>query len=96
MFVGKQIGVAAFVWIADKFKIANLQPGISFKQYYYVSILTGIGFTMSLFISALSFGPNAPQEMYSKTGILLGSIFAGTFGYILMRRDLNKTNKEEN
>lgn len=93
LFVGKQIGVAAFVWLAKKFNIVSLQPGIPFRQYYYVAILTGIGFTMSLFISALSFGPNAPQEMYSKTGILLASIFAGALGYILMRRDLNKQDK---
>jgi NhaA family Na+:H+ antiporter len=90
LFLGKQIGVGAFVWLAKKFNIVSLQPGIPFRQYYYVAILTGIGFTMSLFISALSFGPNAPQEMYSKIGILLGSIFSGTLGYILMRRDLNK------
>lgn len=93
LFIGKQIGVAAFLWLGKKFNIISLQPGIPFRQYYYVAILTGIGFTMSLFISALSFGPNAPQEMYSKIGILLGSIFSGTLGYILMRRDLNKQDK---
>lgn len=90
LFVGKQIGVSAFVWVANKFGIISLQKDIPFKQYYYVSILTGIGFTMSLFISALSFGNGAPQEMYSKTGILLASVFSGALGYILLRRSLNK------
>jgi NhaA family Na+:H+ antiporter len=95
LFVGKQIGVSMFVWAADKFGIVSLQKDIPFSQYYYVSILTGIGFTMSLFISALSFGNGAPQEMYSKTGILLASIFSGALGYILLRRSLNKQGKKQ-
>lgn len=90
LFVGKQIGVTLFVWIANKFNIAKYQPGIPFSQYYYISILCGIGFTMSLFVSGLSFGPNAPQEIYSKTGILLASIVAGTCGYLLLKRSFKK------
>jgi Na+/H+ antiporter NhaA len=50
---------------------------------------------MSLFISALSFGNGAPQEMYSKTGILLASIFSGALGYILLRRSLNKQDSKQ-
>jgi len=95
LFVGKQIGVSMFVWAAERFGIISLQKDIPFSQYYYVSILTGIGFTMSLFISALSFGNGAPQEMYSKTGILLASIFSGALGYILLRRSLNKQDSKQ-
>lgn len=95
LFVGKQIGVAAFVWLADRLNIAKIQNDIPFSQYYYIAILCGIGFTMSLFISALSFGVNAPQEIYSKTGIMLASVFAGTLGYILLKRSVNKQSKAE-
>lgn len=93
LFIGKQIGVASFVWLANKLNIANIQPDIPFRQYYYIAILCGIGFTMSLFVSGLSFGPNAPQEIYSKTGILLGSMFSGTLGYILLKRSFDKQDK---
>jgi NhaA family Na+:H+ antiporter len=90
LFVGKQIGVASFVWLADKLNIAKMQAGVPFRQYYYVAIICGVGFTMSLFVSGLSFGPNAPQEIYSKTGILLGSIVSGTLGYFLLKGSLSK------
>lgn len=90
LFIGKQVGIASFVWLADKFNIAKMQAGVSFKQYYYVAIICGVGFTMSLFVSGLSFGAESPQEIYSKIGILLGSLLSGFIGYFLLKNSLSK------
>lgn len=84
LFIGKQIGVSLFVWVAYKLNIARIPKKIEFKQIYFVGILTGIGFTMSLFVSGLAFGAGAQQEIYSKVGILVASIISGLVGYILL------------
>lgn len=55
LFLGKQIGVFGFSYIAIKLKLATLPEGANFKQLYGVAILTGIGFTMSLFVDSLAF-----------------------------------------
>lgn len=54
LFFGKQIGVFGFSFIAIKLGIASLPQGSNFKQLYGISILTGIGFTMSLFVNTLA------------------------------------------
>lgn len=55
LFIGKQLGVFGFAYMAIKFKLAKLPKEANFKQLYGVCILTGVGFTMSFFIDALAY-----------------------------------------
>lgn len=85
LFLGKQAGVFAASWLAIRLKLARLPEGVNWAQLYAVSVLTGIGFTMSLFIGLLAF-PDAPQAQDAvKTGVLLGSLVSGLAGYLLFR-----------
>ncbi|WP_127957481.1 Na+/H+ antiporter NhaA [Serratia microhaemolytica] len=89
LFIGKPLGIFSFSWLAVKLGIARLPDGISFKQVFSVSVLCGIGFTMSIFIASLAFGESNPELItYAKLGILLGSIAAAVVGYLLLRATL--------
>jgi NhaA family Na+:H+ antiporter len=85
LFVGKQVGVAIFSWLAIKLNIAEMPKGVTWKQLYGVAILTGVGFTMSLFIASLSFVADPEVLDLAKTGILTASLLAGAVGYVLLR-----------
>lgn len=89
LFVGKPLGIFTFSWIAVKSGVAKLPEGINFKHIFAVSVLCGIGFTMSIFISSLAFGQaNAQFDTYARLGILMGSTTAAIVGYILLRLSL--------
>ena len=90
LFVGKQVGVTLFAWIALKLRIASMPTGVSWAQLYGVALLTGVGFTMSLFIAGLSFDTPEIQDT-AKLGILFASLLAGLFGYLVLRRAGSKT-----
>jgi len=84
LFVGKQIGVFFFTKLALATKLAEPPAGASTLQIYGVSVLCGIGFTMSLFIGMLAF-PDAPElETAVKIGVLLGSITSGIVGACIL------------
>lgn len=85
LFVGKQIGVTLFSWLAVRLGWAELPTGVWWGQVYGVAILTGVGFTMSLFIANLSF-PDPDMLDRAKTGILAASFLAGVLGYVLLSR----------
>lgn len=85
LFIGKQIGVMAAVLLCLKLGLANLPTGTNMKQIYGASLLCGIGFTMSLFISGLAFG-GIPEGFDPRLGIILGSIISGVAGYLLLRK----------
>ncbi|CQI96959.1 Na+/H+ antiporter NhaA [Yersinia rohdei] len=86
LFIGKPLGIFLFSWLAVKFGIAKLPDDINFKQIFAVSVLCGIGFTMSIFIASLAFeGADIALMTYSKLGILLGSTTAAVVGYSLLR-----------
>jgi len=85
LFLGKQIGVFGFSFIAIKLKIASLPRGSSWFMLYGVSILTGIGFTMSLFIDSLAFADDTLFLYTDKLAILLGTSLSATIGYIVLR-----------
>ncbi|MCW8336782.1 Na+/H+ antiporter NhaA, partial [Vibrio paucivorans] len=77
LLVGKPLGIFSFSWIAVKSGVAKLPEGITFKHIFAVSVLCGIGFTMSIFISSLAFGQaHAEFDTYARLGILMGSTTA--------------------
>ena len=84
LFFGKQIGVFGFSFLAHKLGIARKPEDSSWYQMYCVAILTGIGFTMSLFIASLAFPANSVLLVESKLGIFAGSIFSAVAGMILL------------
>lgn len=85
LFVGKQLGVFGFSWLAIKTGIASMPKDANFKMLYGVSILTGIGFTMSLFVDTLAYGDTKLFHYADKLAILLGSFFSGVAGYVVLR-----------
>jgi NhaA family Na+:H+ antiporter len=85
LFLGKQVGVFGFSYLAIKLKLAVLPQGASIKQLYGVSILTGIGFTMSLFVNTLAYNDSDVFHYADKLAILLGSFLSGIVGYLFLR-----------
>lgn len=84
LFVGKQIGVFSFAFIAVKAGLAKLPEGANWTQVYGVACLTGIGFTMSLFIGTLAFEGDETLNAV-RLGVLMGSIASGVLGFIVLR-----------
>ena len=85
LFLGKQVGIFGAVWLAVRFGLANRLHGATWLQVYGVSLLCGIGFTMSLFIGALAF-PERPLLIdEAKIGVLLGSFLSALTGYLVLR-----------
>jgi NhaA family Na+:H+ antiporter len=85
LVVGKPIGITLFAWLAVKMKLAALPTGTSWRAIRGVSLLGGIGFTMSLFIAGLAF-PGAPQlNEDAKIGIFAASLVAGIVGFLVLR-----------
>lgn len=85
LFLGKQIGVFGFSFIAIKLKLASMPAHSTWLQLYGVSILTGIGFTMSLFVDSLAFKDDALYEYADRLAILGASFVSGVIGYMVLR-----------
>ena len=85
LFLGKQIGIFGAVWLSVQLGLARKPRGASWLQIYGVSILCGIGFTMSLFIGALAFPGRPALVEEAKVGILLGSFLSAVVGYAVLR-----------
>ena len=84
LFVGKQLGVFVFSYLSIKLKIAQMPGNSSWYNFYGVGILTGIGFTMSLFVGNLAFVENAQYMDGVKIGVLTGSLLSTLAGYFLI------------
>ncbi len=84
LFLGKQLGIAAAAWVAIRFGWAQLPAYATWRQFYGVAILCGIGFTMSLFIGALAFGEGSDLNEAAKIGVLAGSLLSALAGYLLL------------
>ena len=84
LFFGKQIGVFVLSYISVKLKFADKPTGSTWPAFYAVSILTGIGFTMSLFVGNLAFANNLEYMDGVKIGVLTGSLLSTLFGYFLL------------
>ena len=85
LLLGKQVGVFSFSYIAIKLKLASLPEGANFKQLYAVSVLTGIGFTMSLFVNSLAFVDDTLYAYTDKLAVLIASFTACILGYFLLK-----------
>ena len=84
LFLGKQIGIFLATWIGVKSGIARLPENVSWKHVYGVACLTGVGFTMSLFIGSLAF-TTADAMNAVRLGVVLGSVLSGIIGYLLLK-----------
>ena len=85
LFVGKQVGIFGAILLAVRFGLAQKLRGATWMQIYGVSLLCGIGFTMSLFIGALAFPDNPLLIEEAKIGVLLGSVASAAAGYLVLR-----------
>jgi NhaA family Na+:H+ antiporter len=85
LFLGKQAGILAAVWLTVKLGFAGRLRGATWLQVYGVTILCGIGFTMSLFIGALAFPGDPLLVEEAKLGVLAGSLASAILGYTILR-----------
>ncbi len=90
LFVGKQLGVFVFSYISIKLKVAQMPNNSNWFNFYGVGILTGIGFTMSLFVGNLAFVENMQYMDGVKIGVLTGSLLSTIIGYFLILLTPNK------
>ena len=89
LFIGNQIGIFGFTWLAVKTGLAKLPASVRWIHMYGVSFVCGIGFTMSLFIASLAFEHSGSDYgTIVKLGILTGSILSALSGYIILRLSL--------
>jgi Na+:H+ antiporter, NhaA family len=85
LFVGKQIGVFGFAWLAVRSGLAVIPAQATWLQIHGVALLAGIGFTMSLFIALLAFPGSLILQDQAKIGVLLGSLLSGVLGWLILR-----------
>ena len=93
LFIGKQIGIFLFSWLAVKLNIAGLPSKVNWKHIYGAGILAGIGFTMSLFITNLAFTSEEISNI-AKVGILTASLISGVIGYLVLKFTGRKSTPE--
>ena len=91
---GNTIGIMLLSTIAIKLKLADLPENVNFKQLLGVSFLGGLGFTMSLFIANLAY-VEENLVAAAKMGVIIGSLVAGVFGYLILRFTLKEDAGEE-
>lgn len=84
LFFGKQFGVLFLSYIAVKLKLVNIPRGSNWVEFYGAAILTGIGFTMSLFIGSLAFSNNLALYDKVKIGVLTGSLLSMIYGIFIV------------
>jgi NhaA family Na+:H+ antiporter len=85
LFVGKQAGVLATAWLLVRMRLAELPGGAGWGTFYGVAVLTGIGFTMSLFIGTLAFGEGSDGlGALTRLGVLIGSLASAIVGYVVL------------
>lgn len=94
LVVGKQVGIFSIVVIADKIGFAARPANASWAEIWGVSILCGIGFTMSLFIGGLAFPGNEAFIESAKIGILTGSAISAVLGFVVLRLTTTHTDEE--
>jgi NhaA family Na+:H+ antiporter len=92
LFIGKQIGIFGFCWLAIQLKLSSLPKGMNWSSLYGTAALCGVGFTMSLFIGSLAFEETAVNLLFDeRLGIIIGSLASGVVGYLILNACLSKT-----
>ncbi len=86
LLLGKTVGVFGLTWLAVQTRAAQLPAGANWTQVFGVSVLCGIGFTMSLFVGSLAFAPDNPYFGLDRVGILSGSLLSAVIGYAVLAR----------
>ena len=90
LVIGKFAGIYLFTWLTIKSRLSTLVNGMTWSNLAGISLLGGIGFTVSLFIANLSFGNDAEMLGQAKLGVLFGTAIAGILGYIVLYFTLPK------
>lgn len=91
LFFGKQLGVFLFCAVSIKAGLTKLPQGVNWLTLYGISLLCGIGFTMSLFIGSLSFEETGVNLLFDdRLGIILGSLVSAIAGYLVLAKSLAK------
>ena len=91
LVLGKSVGIYLFTWLAVRSRVTALPQGMNWQNVAGVSLLGGIGFTVSLFIANLSFGETDEVLLnQAKLGVLVGTVLAGVLGYVVLRYVLPK------
>jgi NhaA family Na+:H+ antiporter len=93
LFLGKQVGIFGFSWIAIKMRWASLPYHCRLSHIYGVALLAGVGFTMSLFIGSLAFAEQ--QLALVRMGVIAGSLVAGVCGYCWLRLIKSKATQQK-
>lgn len=91
LFIGKQVGIFGFCWLAIQLKMSSLPKGMSWGSLYGTAALCGVGFTMSLFIGSLAFEETNINILFDeRLGIIIGSLASGIVGYLILNVSLGK------
>jgi len=91
LVIGKQLGVFSFCFIAIKLGFAKLPENVNWTLLYGVSLICGVGFTMSLFIGSLAFDQVNEIPIYKdRLGIVIGSVISGVLGYLVIKKAVKK------
>ena len=94
LFLGKQIGVFVSTWLAIRLRITPMPKDANWLQIFGVSLLCGVGFTMSLFIGQLAFDDmDSGYPVLVRFGVIMGSFLSGICGYYLLRLGTRRHNK---
>ncbi len=91
LLLGKPLGIAGFSALGIAFGVAKLPEGMNASKLIGMGMLAGIGFTMSIFISNLAFDSHEELIQSSKVAVLIASILAAVFGWIILKADLKKS-----
>ena len=93
LLLGKPIGIAGFTMVATSLGIAKLPEDLNIRKLIGLGMLAGIGFTMSIFISNLAFDTYPDMIQSSKVAVLIASLLAAIFGWLILKSGGNRTNK---
>jgi NhaA family Na+:H+ antiporter len=85
LVVGKTVGISAATWLVSRYTRAELDPDLGWADVLGLAMLGGIGFTVSLLIGELAFGPGSLADEHAKVGVLTGTLLAALLAGVLLR-----------